>query len=63
MRKHVFVPCTDEQMADLEGTTTPLVPYHPDRPCLRQSPAAPEPERGGRRWPESHQSGAPAASR
>lgn len=33
MGAKVFVPCTDEEIEALGRRGTPLVPYHPDRPC------------------------------
>ncbi len=41
MTTRVFVPVTDDMMETLDGRATPLVPYHPDRPCWRFDAPAP----------------------
>lgn len=43
MTTRVFVPVTDDMMETLDGRNTPLVPYHPDRPCWRLDATGPDP--------------------
>lgn len=46
MTARVFVPMTDDMMEAPDGRGTPLVPYHPDRPCWRFDPPGPGPATG-----------------